>query len=115
MLTTDQLLAILFIGTLCGVSVSFIVHYHETTSIKIIGSIIGGVVGAWMGASALGENFFITSINGFADAFFKILRSLSQVLVSGIVFLPAFSCALLFSLAIALILKVFMHSSHPHK
>lgn len=113
--STDTLIALLFIGTLCGVGVSFLVHYHETDSAKIVGSIAAGILGAYVGATSLGKNFFVTSINGFSDAFFKTLKALSQILVSGVVLLPAFSCAVLFALAAALLLKVFMHSSHPHK
>lgn len=112
-MSTDTLVALLFIGTLCGIGVSFLVHYHETNTAKIIGCVAAGVVGAWVGATTLGKNFFITSINGFADAFFKTIKALSQILVSGVVLLPAFSCAVLFALAAALLLKVFMHSSHP--
>lgn len=111
-MSMDSMLALVFIGALCGMGVSMLVHYHETNGVKIIAAIVCGIVGAYAGATTLGKNFFITSVNGFADSLLRIIKSLSQILVSGIVLLPAFMCAVLFALAISLLMKVFMHNPH---
>ncbi|PIU62521.1 MAG: hypothetical protein COS84_10335 [Armatimonadetes bacterium CG07_land_8_20_14_0_80_40_9] len=106
-MATDGHLILIVIGLICGWLAGTIVLAGEQFLARISVAAFGGIFGAYLGSTTLGQEFLKEVMRTLSLALLDLVKLSGQFLVCGIVLIPAIASAVFFAFAVSLIIHAF--------
>lgn len=106
-MATDEHLILIVIGLICGWLAGIIVLTGERFLARVSVAALGGVFGAYLGSTTLGQEFLKEVMRILSLALSNLVKLSGQFLVCGIVLIPVIASAVFFAFAVSLIIHAF--------